>query len=210
MRHLEHHCIQCGTPYWYQACGHGAPETNDKSYCPKCFSLILKALKKVVKKYEWRYKDASHEITLTELLEHQKIEEAKIQKSPLIASRRVYPGLFCTKYSEASSSCDIVVGDKTYHLMTWPTIPEYSISRRVYWNIKENKPHDPKETAIHQIKTLVIEGAEYPPEKPMEIKQVTLMTGPVGLASAMRYADPRELWNKEIEIVLRGNNDPSP
>jgi len=145
-------------------------ETNDINYCKTCMEEILKCLKHVPKKYEYVYVDASDEISIETLYNNYK------------PNGRSLPVLFAE--DDKHSTKLINVNGIEYYLSEWEKFHEYKIYKKVRWDIIKNMSEDGNHTS-RTIKTLFKPNKSNIPLKPLNI-QFKPMTGPVGLAHALR------------------------
>lgn len=186
-------CIQCGTEYQYISSAYGGipnAEVNDSIYCPDCKAIINKALSKVPKKFIDKHIDASTEITLNQLISIEIYnKQCNDDETNGHKYSRCYPGLYNVN-GDTQYNRDIKIYNDTYHLSTWVHSPEYTITRSVRWNIKENKATDGKQynNPITLIDNSKIDSyKKYVSEHKNRECSVITIKKPVGIEYALRF-----------------------
>lgn len=139
--HVRKFCVDCGTPYYFQASGWGAPDNNDSMWCPECATLINNVRNNIVRKYDWRWV-SSEEYTLDEL---KIIEEENQKKSENdnfgLNFIRVFPGLIDLNNRNNLNIIREVKTPKGIFLYNyWTEAGNISISKKVYWDLLNNTP----------------------------------------------------------------------
>lgn len=144
--HKQTICRQCGTPYSFQGSGHWEgdypAELNDDRYCPDCMKVILEALSKIEKRFEWRDIPTT-DYTVEELLEihKQQREEAAARQELMV--RRVFIPLYDFQDMGNIYTTDEVKTPKgTYRVSYWTkkvvdNTPNV-VKKHIYWDIKNS------------------------------------------------------------------------
>lgn len=176
-------CNHCGSEYLYYISGDGClDELNDSVYCSDCKKEIIKILKKIPKKFGWK-NVGTDEVTLEQLLEWE--------KESLGSYRGIGIGLYDFKTDDWESSREIKGKDKfegiNFWLCEWDKSPEYSITKKIYWNLLKNIPVNPNEYFIDK-KILLNPLKSYPKEvKSFFNFDVIPLSEPVGINFALRF-----------------------
>lgn len=146
---VQHICKDCGEIYHFQASGMFAPENNDPDWCPTCAALINAVRKTIKRKFDWRW-EKSNDYTLLELqsiesnnerIEKEKHDElCKSGRFMFPRVRKCIPCLFDMKDGENKNIANhVVTPSGTYCYSYWTKKGETKISKRIYWDLINNK-----------------------------------------------------------------------
>lgn len=155
MRITIHRCIHCGIRYNYQASGPEAFEYNDGQYCHGCAKAISKALDRIPRKIELRYRDIKEmpwvNLSLDTVLGWERQWFAAPPDGTNAVEnffgrrlQRIFPGLCDLTTGECEHRREVPgqypYADKSFQVCTWRTRPnEWSISMLVEWDLINNK-----------------------------------------------------------------------
>lgn len=179
MKHDTRKCQHCGSKYHYVIHGGYPSQHNDSRFCPSCMVVCLDALKNVPKKFHHVHVDASDEITREELLNCEHVAKQKARNKGNIYITRMQLGHF---YNDDSNNSRMITtkNGTEYWLSEFENFNEYTISKMVYVSVS-----DKIDTTL---KTLINPNKSSEKPTPMKVEGFKAMTGPVGLAYAMKYS----------------------
>lgn len=152
-------CIHCGVIYTYQSSGEGCHrDENDDKYCPSCKKALLNTLRKIPKKFTYRWvetDDVTKEEALSIIKKNDEEQDRRWKKGDERAKKckgcellppfrlklvRAYMPLVDMDTCESSNQKDFVYNNNKYFIRWWKSKPnDYKITKEVRWNLETDK-----------------------------------------------------------------------
>ncbi len=184
MKTQYRYCNHCGSEYLFHISGEDClDELNDSLYCPDCKKEIIKTLKKIPIKFGWK-NVGTDEVTLEQLLQWEKESIGSLQHIGI--------SLYDFKTNDTQYYREIKGKDKfegiNFWLSEWDKSPEYTITKKVYWNLLKNIPVNDGTYFIDK-KILLNPLKSYPEiiRKNDKNFDIIPISEPVGLSFALKY-----------------------
>lgn len=143
--HRKKVCVDCGTIYYYQSSGFGADDNNDPMWCLECAAIINKVRKTIKPKFKYNWIEST-EYSLDELKQIETAYYEKRNADPTILfpnCRRVFAGLIdFSDFANKNIVSEVTTPNGIFHYSHWTKHGDTTISKRIYWDIVNDKPSD--------------------------------------------------------------------
>ena len=144
MKVLQKICRDCGTIYGFIASGyHINREVNNETWCPECMENINIVRNQIVRKFEYRW-IPTDEFNYESFEALYQKEQIRIQSEHFPTYKNFYPILYkLGDMEDKNIKKDLKFNNTLYLIDYWTKNPEEAqISKKVYWDILNNKIAD--------------------------------------------------------------------